>query len=364
MKVVIINPILYTCETSYIKKVKSIKDSMIYNLCLEFKRQGHEPILIAAADYEPEPKEEYDFEVVYLKTICKKIFKLNCFPLLKNLEKTIRNIQPDYIISGEVFSMSSLCVTFYFGKKTIIWHELAKHNNILKKIPSKIWYNVIARLFFRKVRVVGRSYNALNFISRYCKNVSDEYIDHGVDIDKFICCLEKDKKFVVVSQLIKRKHIDGIISCFFEFKRKNREFELIIIGSGEEEKILKEQVKRLKLQRSVRFLGQKNHDEIIPILSKAYALIINTEKDNSMLSIVEAIACGTPILTTDIPYNVHYIKKYDLGVVTKRLCEDDFLKIVSHNKEYVLNCFQYRDKVSNSYHVKQFLREFKKMKGD
>lgn len=357
MKIAVINPILYTCETPFIKKVNSIKDSMIYNLCLEFKRQGYEPVLIAAKDYEPCPKEDYDFDVVFLETKFKKIFMPNCFPYLSGLRKYLKNNDFDEIISGEVFSISSLVVSVFFKKKTIIWHELAKHNNILKKMPSKFWYNVIAKVFFHDTRIVARSENARIFISKYCNNVSSQYIDHGVDLDKFVFSKNKMKQFVVVSQLIKRKHIDGIITSFIKFSDDYKDFKLIIIGSGEEEKNLKSLVKNGK-QNNIVFMGQLSHSKIIPILSKSYALVVNTEKDNSMLSIVEAIACGTPIITTDVPYNCDYIKKNNLGFVTKSLNKNDFINISENISLYVENCKKYRGKVSNEYHVKQFIEEF------
>lgn len=361
MKIVIINPILYTCETSYIKKVKSIKDSMIYHLCLEIKKQGHTPILIAAKDYQPEPKEKYEFEVIFLETIYKKVFKPNCFPLLKNIKKTLENINFDFIISSEVFSMNSLFVSTHYKNKAIIWHELAKHNNILKKFPSIFWYNIIAKKFFKNTRIIARSENARKFISQYCNNVSEEVIDHGVDLDEFIPLLEKEKQFVVVSQLIKRKNIDGIIKAFHEFSDYNNEFKLIIIGTGEEENNLKELCRNLDITSTVEFKGQMTHKEIVPILSKSYALVINTEKDNSMLSIVEAIATCTPIITTPIPYNCVYIRSQNLGIISDRITKDDFINMCKENNIYVNNCFNYRNKVSNSYHVSQFLKEGKSL---
>ncbi len=359
MKIVIINPALYTSETPNIKKVKSIKDSMIYNLCLEFKKQGHIPILIAAKDYEPIVKEKYDFDIVFLETKMKKIFKPNCFPYLKGLNNYLKKIEFDYIISGEVFSMNSLLVSRKYKNKTIIWHELAKHNNIFKKIPSLIWYNIIARIFFRNTRIVARSKNAQNFISKYCNNVSEQYIDHGVDLDTFSYSVEKNKQFIIVSQLIERKHVDGIIDAFKKFVDFHNDYKLIIIGSGSEEEKLKKQVLDLNINNFVAFLGQKTHKEIIPLLSKSCALVINTEKDNSMLSIVESIACCTPIITTDVPYNCDYIKSNELGIIMKKISCHDFEKIVSDLDFFVNNCVKYRYKVSNEYHVKQFLNELK-----
>lgn len=44
------------------------------------EKQGIEPVLILAEDYKPELNEIYDFDVLFLKTFAKRIFKSNCFP--------------------------------------------------------------------------------------------------------------------------------------------------------------------------------------------------------------------------------------------------------------------------------------------
>lgn len=41
MKVLVINPIMYTSETKNIKRAASIKDTMMYDFCLAFHEMGH-----------------------------------------------------------------------------------------------------------------------------------------------------------------------------------------------------------------------------------------------------------------------------------------------------------------------------------
>ena len=359
MKILLLNPIIYTSETNPVIKKQTIKDTMGYNLCLEMKKQGIEPVLIVAEDYKPESNEIYDFEVLFLKTFAKRIFKPNCFPCLKNLNKTIKKINPDVIISSEVFSLWSLLVARKYTQKTIIWHELAKHNNMMKKIPSRIWYNIVARFFMKRVRIVARSNNAKKFIEKFCNNVSNEIIDHGVELDKFNFSKEKDNTFIVISQLIERKRIDGIIIEFSNFLEKYKDYKLIIIGEREKRKELENLVKKLNINSSVEFKGNRTHQEIIPILSKSKAMLINTMKDNSMLTIVESIACGTPIVTTNVPYNCYYIERNELGIIcNEQLKEKKLEDIVENNIDYINNCEKYREYISNEYHIKQFIREY------
>ena len=72
----------------------------------------------------------------------------------------------------------------------------------------------IARLFMRNAKVVARSVEARNFVKKYCMNTDVNVIDHGVNLDKFKASTEKDNSFVVCSQLIERKKIDGILEKF------------------------------------------------------------------------------------------------------------------------------------------------------
>ena len=63
MKVLIVNAILYTSETREIKKVNSVNDTMIYDLCLAFKNAGHNITLFAAEDYKPSEQADFPFEI-------------------------------------------------------------------------------------------------------------------------------------------------------------------------------------------------------------------------------------------------------------------------------------------------------------
>lgn len=337
---------------------------MIYDLSLAFLNAGHEVVLYAAEQYKPTKDLEYPFEIIWDECKFPRIFSPHRFPVLKNLKRYIKTNKEelDLIISGEVFSYNSLVAYRSAKNKTIVWHELAKHNNMLKKIPSKIWYNFVARLFMKNALIVPRSVGAYDFIKSYCKNVSDTVIEHGVNLDKFKFSTEKTDSLVVCSQLIPRKRIDGIIENFAEYITEYKaNTKLYIIGNGELEESLKQKAVECNCDKNVVFTGRLSHEELKDRLSSAKALLVNTEKDNSMISIVEAIACATPILTTDIPLNCSYIKEYDLGVVRSQWYAEDIKEIVENNEFYVKNCLNYREKLSTDFKVAQFIDLLNKM---
>ena len=186
MNVLIVNPILYTNEDRNIKKVNTIKDTMIYDLCLAFKNKGHNVTLAASDLYKPNTSENYPFNIVWMKTRYTNLFPPNTLPYCPEVKKLAKSGNFDLIITSEVFSLNSLILALNVPKKLIVWHELAKHNNIFRGYASKFWYGVIAKSCFKKPLIVARSEQAKKFISKYCKNVSNVIIDHGVNTDKFI----------------------------------------------------------------------------------------------------------------------------------------------------------------------------------
>lgn len=358
MKVLIINPIMYTSETKNIKRAKSIKDTMMYDFCLAFHEMGHSVTLIGAEPFKPKVKENYPFDVLWFECKCQKICLPHCLPFMPEVHNYVKKHKEEYdfIITSEVFSLNSLMAYRAAPDKTIIWHELAKHNAIMKKIPSKIWYGIIARLFMQNAKVVARSVEAKDFVKNYCKNTDTNVIDHGVNLDKFRANEEKDNSFIVCSQLIERKKIDGIIGYFAKYLNKfDSNFKLYIIGEGELKENLQNKVKSLEIDQNVIFTGKMTHDQLLPILSKSKALLVNTVKDNNMISIVEAIAVGTPIVTTDVPLNSTYIKEYKLGIAKRQWDESDLNDVVSNSETFIKNCMNYRYKLSTKQRVEQFI---------
>lgn len=357
--VLIINPILYTAETNRIPKADSIKDTMIYTMCRGFLKAGHQVTLIAAEDYRPQREEVYPFPVIWMKTVWHKVFQPRCLPYMPELRKYLRQHKEyDLIISSEMFATWSYTAARVCPDKTLVWHELAAHNQILHRLPSVIWYNLVVRLCMRRVTVVPRSEAAAVFIKQFSDRVANTIIDHGVDLDKFPIDkpLQKKKQFVVVSQLIERKRIDKTILAFADFISKgNEEFRLYLIGDGEKEQELRDLVSVKGLEDHVIFCGRMAHEQLMPIVAKSRAMLVSTVKDNNMVSIVESIAVGTPIVTTSVPYNAAYIKRKRLGIVEDDWSAEALSQIVRENSEYVQNCIDYRDSLSNIYGAECFI---------
>lgn len=356
MKVLIVNPILYTNENRNIKKVNTIKDTMIYDLCLAFLKKGCDVTLAASDLYKPSENESYPFNIIWMRTRLTKLFPPHTLPYCPEVKKIAKNGNFDLIITSEVFSLNSLSLAVHSYKNLIVWQELGKHNRIMHGYASKIWYGIIAKMLFRKALIVARSEQAKKFISKYCKNVSDEIIDHGVNTKKFIPETKKDNQFAISSQLIKRKQIDKSITAFANYLKKyDSSAKLYIMGDGDEKENLRKLTKDLSADKNIIFTGKLGHNELIEILKKSIAMLVYTQSDLNMVSIVESLSLATPVITTSVPYCSSYIESESLGIVDDNWNEDDLRRIATSD-EYINNCMNYRKYLPTEYKAEQFLK--------
>ena len=333
-------------------------------MCLGFISNGHSVTLAAAEDFKPVKEEDYDFEVLFFETVLKRVLFPSVLPLPTGFYKWLKvnHEKYDLIVSSEVFSFTSLFLSIICPSKTVIWQEMTLHQNKFKKIPSKVWYNIVVPLFFRKVKcVIPRSRRAYSFIGRYMKNVSEEIVDHGVNVLRFGYSREKERQVISSSRLVPGKNIESIILVYSKMiKLKGFEdIKMVIAGDGESKKSLEMLVEELNLQENVSFSGYLKQTDLNEVIKKSCVFMVNTLRDMNMVSIPESIVSGTPIITNQMPASADYIKREKLGIAKDNWDEYDLKEIIDNNAVYVDNCVNYRDRLTNSFSAQKIVEIFK-----
>lgn len=359
-----LNPILFTSTDGSLPKVETIKDTMMYGMCLGFKNLGHEVTLVSYEEYKPTRQEAYDFEVLFLNSSLANILP-NALPLSMALKRFLKERHKDYdmVLTSEVFAFHSLFAATICPEKTIIWQELTEHQNKLHQLPSKFWHNIVARLWMQKVKaVVPRSTKAYGFISRYMPTTTTTVVDHGINVEKFQSCKEKKRQIISSSQLIHRKNVDGIIRIFADFHQEKgyEDVRLLIAGRGEEEVNLKKLVKDLGLEDSVEFLGFLPQAKLNEYIRESMCFLVNTRKDLNMVSIPESIVSGTPILTNMQPASARYIAEEKLGIAKDEWGVEELKEMIDNNHEYVARCLAYRDHLTNTHSAQMLTNIFRR----
>jgi glycosyltransferase involved in cell wall biosynthesis len=91
---------------------------------------------------------------------------------------------------------------------------------------------------------------------------------------------------------------------------------LIIGGGGPEGDMgaaLRAQVAALGLENTVRFLGALAPDQLSLPLSAADVFVLATRNEGWANVLLEAMACGLPVVTTDVGGNAEVVCRPDLG---------------------------------------------------
>ena len=107
---------------------------------------------------------------------------------------------------------------------------------------------------------------------------------------------EASPLLVSVGALIERKGQDLVIGTLPNFP----DARLVLVGKGEDENHLRKLAQDLGVANRVHFTGAIDHDLLPLILSAADAMVLPTRNEGLANAWVEALACGTPVITTDV----------------------------------------------------------------
>jgi glycosyltransferase involved in cell wall biosynthesis len=78
------------------------------------------------------------------------------------------------------------------------------------------------------------------------------------------------------------------------------EATLLVVGDGPERTKLEAQAARLGLAERVRFLGSRPHAELPALFGAADAMVLPSEREGLANVWLEALACGTPLVISDV----------------------------------------------------------------
>jgi len=104
---------------------------------------------------------------------------------------------------------------------------------------------------------------------------------------------EKDEiTILTVATLIKRKNIDLIIKSFREISTRFKNIKLVIVGQGIEEQKLKAMVQKLKLEKSIKFLGQIENKEVYKLMKSSKIFLLPSVGEGFGIVYAEAMYNG------------------------------------------------------------------------
>jgi len=147
------------------------------------------------------------------------------------------------------------------------------------------------------------------------------------------------KRFLAVGRFSKQhKGFDLLIEAFRIFAKNNQEWDLDIVGEGEEEELYRSLIKKYELKNRIFIHPFTN--QIQDYYSNAQVYVLSSRWEGFGLVLVEAMAHGLPIISSDLPTSKEimgdfalYFKNGDIRELAQRLEDATHLDWQTKSKE-------------------------------
>lgn len=189
-----------------------------------------------------------------------------------------------------------------------------------------------------------------------------EIIYNGVDTKTFYPRSDKKElgefRILFVSRLIERKGLQYIIPQLDKIQKLvKKEIRLIVVGDGPYRIELENLVKQYRVQAMVQFEGHKSREELVLYYQNSDLFILPSNKEGMPNVVLEAMACGLPIIMTPcggcsalIEDNGFIAENKEFGNIIARLANDDSLcKRLGEQSKQKADLYFTWDKVVEKY---------------
>ncbi len=208
----------------------------------------------------------------------------------------------------------------FFSCFTAKIHSTLGRSNLiitLHEVWGDYWYTYLGKpgIFGKIVEraMLGLTNNIITVSSKTQKDLkkikkSEEsiIIPNGIDFNhiKGIKPSNERSTIIFAGRLIKEKNVDVLIQSLVTVKEKIPDIICLIIGNGPELSKLEILASELQLKENIIFKDfMENYDDLIGHMKSSKVLVLPSTREGFGMVVIEANACGIPVVTVDHPMN-------------------------------------------------------------
>ena len=126
----------------------------------------------------------------------------------------------------------------------------------------------------------------------------------------------------------KSKNISGLLEALKVLKDNNIAYQAVLIGDGMDFEAMKQRAASLQLKDRVTFTGMLQGQELVDALASGDFLVLSSNYENMPVVILEAFACGLPVVSTNV------------GGISEIVNESNGLLVPPHDAEKLADAMQ------------------------
>lgn len=338
-----------------------------------FVEKGHEVTLVTA-NYQGMPESQIVNGVRVIRVNSKRAHKEHC-----SFKEMLSYLLKAYPVANKLQKREKfdVCLVFFGIPSGPIGYMLKKKY----KLPYVIRFGggdvpgfqerftKVYKVIAPAIKLIWKNADALIANSQGLKDMALDFynkkpfdvIPNGVDTEVFYPIVKEESdefKILFVSRLIERKGLQFIIPQLKKIQDSTeKSVKLIVVGDGPYRETLERIAEENHVSDMVEFVGQKGKEEIVPFYQNADLFILPSAKEGMPNVVLEAMACGLPIIMTPCEGSAELICENGYKAERKEFA-DYIIKLIGDNemrKEMSINS---NKRVKNFFSWKHIVNEY------
>lgn len=344
-----------------------------YFLTKGFAERGHQVTLVTA-NYQGLPEEEVNNGVHIIRVNALRCHREHC-----SFKEMLSYLMKALPLAERLYKMEkfNICLCFFGIPSGPIGYVLKKKY----KLPYVIRFGggdvpgfqkrftKVYKLIGPAIKVIWKNADALIANSQELTDMAlgfynkrdFQIIYNGVDIETFYPKkkeMDEEFKILFASRLIERKGLQYVIPQLKKIQQSvDKKVRLIVVGDGPYRDELENLVKQYEAQEMILFEGQKNREEMLSYYQNADLFILPSNNEGMPNVVLEAMACGLPIIMTPcggssalIEGNGYIAERNAFGdVIVKMINNISLCRDMGGNSKRRIDSFFTWDKVVEKY---------------
>ena len=234
------------------------------------------------------------------------IFGLAC---LKLMVTQFDALEADHIPFAPLFALRAVC-TVRRKRLVVTWHEVwgkeLWQDYLGPKLGYLAWWVERGSMLMPDHIVAASSQTADRLRPYVRRGTRIDVAPNGLDLEliRRVEPVAKRTDLVFVGRLLAHKHVDLLLEAMALLAKEGHRLTCRVIGQGPELDRLREQARDLQIECEVEFLDDvEDQATVYALLKAADIFVFPSVREGFGMSVLEAIACGLPVVTTCAPDN-------------------------------------------------------------